>query len=53
MGYLSYINLDKVSLSGTNQYGQYYLSNSNVTPSGTGITTSSFSTTGSVPSCSF
>jgi len=53
-GYLANINLDSVSLSGTNQYGAYFLYNTNITPAGTGITTSSFTPpTGSVPSCTF
>jgi polygalacturonase len=53
--YLANVNLDVVAqYSGSpDQYAGIALDNSNVTPSGTGITTSSFSTAGSVPTCSF
>jgi len=53
VAYLANINLDAVSILTGSQYGTYSLDNSNVTPSGTGITTSSFTTTGSVPICAF
>ena len=53
--YLANVNLDVVAqYSGSpDVYAGIALDNSNVTPSGTGITTSSFSTAGSVPTCSF
>jgi polygalacturonase len=51
--YFANINLDNTSQNGSNQYAAIALDNSNMTPSGTGITTSSFSTAGSVPTCSF
>ena len=53
--YLAYINLDTVAQDGAalDEYGGFALDSSNVTPSGTGVTTSSFSTAGSVPTCSF
>jgi len=50
--YLAYISLDSTTQSG-DQYAGVALDSSNITPSGTGVTTSSFTTTGSVPSCSF
>ncbi len=50
--YLANIDLDQTKQS-NDQYGQIFLDNSNITPSGTGITTSSFTISGSVPSCSF
>jgi len=56
VGWLANIHLDAVSTNTSypNQYGTYYLSNSNITPSGTGITTSTFTPpTGSIPTCSF
>ena len=52
-GYLANIALDVTTQSSSNQYAAIALDNSNVTPSGTGITTSSFSTSGSVPTCTF
>jgi polygalacturonase len=51
--YLAYINLDNTSQNSSNQYASIALDSSNVTPSGVGISTSTFSTAGSVPSCSF
>lgn len=51
--YFANISLDNTSQNGSNQYAAIALDNSNMTPSGTGITTSSFSTPGSVPTCSF
>jgi polygalacturonase len=50
--YLAYIDLDATSQS-SDQYANVELDSSNITPSGTGVTTSAFSTSGSVPSCSF
>jgi polygalacturonase len=51
--YFANISLDNTSQNSSNQYAAIALDNSNMTPSGTGITTSSFSTGGSVPTCSF
>jgi polygalacturonase len=52
--YFANISLDNTSQwSGGNKYATIALDNSNMTPSGTGVTTSSFSTAGSVPTCSF
>jgi polygalacturonase len=50
--YLANVSLDATSQSG-DEYATTYLDNSNMTPSGTDVTTSTFSTSGSVPSCSF
>ena len=50
--YLANISLD-TSKQGTNEYATVFLDNSSMTPTGTGVTTSSFTTTGSVPTCSF
>ncbi|KXU82669.1 glycoside hydrolase family 28 [Paraburkholderia monticola] len=50
--YLANVSLDATAQSG-DQYATVGLYNSNVTPSGTGVTTSSFTLSGSVPSCSF
>lgn len=50
--YLADVSLDATTQSG-DEYATVFLDNSNITPSGTGVTTSSFSTSGSVPSCSF
>ncbi|MGD0796879.1 MAG: glycosyl hydrolase family 28 protein [Acidobacteriaceae bacterium] len=52
-GYFANINLDVASQNSSNQDAAIALDNSNMTPSGTGITTSTFSTFGSVPTCSF
>ena len=52
IGWLAHISLDNTSQQ-LNQYGMYGLDASNITPSGTGITTSSFIINGSVPVCSF
>jgi len=52
-GYFANINLDNTSQNSSNSNAAIALDNSNMTPSGTGITTSSFSTGGSVPTCSF
>jgi polygalacturonase len=52
-GYFANINLDVASQNSSNQEAAIALDNSNMTPSGTGITTSTFSTFGSVPTCSF
>jgi polygalacturonase len=49
--WLENIDLDNTSQSA--QYATVELYNSNVTPSGTGVTTSKFSGSGSVPACSF
>jgi polygalacturonase len=53
--YLANVNLDVVAQDGSSpdEYATIALDNSNVVPSGTGVTTSSFSTSGSVPACSF
>jgi polygalacturonase len=51
--YFANINLDNTSQNSSNQYATIALDNSNMTPSGTGISTSAFSTAGSVPTCSF
>jgi len=50
--YLADVSLDATTQSG-DQYATVHLDNSNITPSGTGVTTSTFTTSGSVPSCSF
>ena len=50
--YLANVSLDSTTQSG-DQYTTAFLDNSNITPSGTGVTTSTFNTSGSVPSCSF
>ncbi len=50
--YLAYVDLD-VTTQSSDEYAKVYLDNSNITPSGTDVTTSSFSISGSVPSCSF
>ncbi len=50
--YLANISLDATAQS-SDQYAKVELDNSNITPSGTGVTTSSFVLSGSVPSCSF
>jgi polygalacturonase len=51
---LAYVSLDANALgSGPNQYTNISLDNSTLVPSGTGIATQSFSTPGSVPSCTF
>jgi polygalacturonase len=50
--YLANISLDATAQS-SDQYAKVALDNSNITPSGTGVTTSSFTLSGSVPSCSF
>jgi polygalacturonase len=50
--YLANVNLDATAQSG-DQNAIVSLDNSNVTPSGTDVTTSAFSTSGSLPSCAF
>jgi polygalacturonase len=50
--YLAYIDLDSTTQSG-DEYATVYLDSSNITPSGTDVTTHTWSTSGSVPSCSF
>ena len=53
---LAYISLDLNALntgSNASQYTTISLDNSTLTPTGTGIVTQSFSTPGSVPSCTF
>ncbi|MEX3894703.1 hypothetical protein [Paraburkholderia sp. BR10954] len=50
--WLANVSLDATAQSG-DQYANVGLYNSNVTPSGTGVTTSSFTTTGSLPNCAF
>lgn len=50
--YLAHISLDATAQS-SDQYATVALDASNITPSGTGVTTSTFTISGSVPSCSF
>ena len=50
--YFANVNLDQTTQSG-DQNVTAFLDNSNMTPSGTNVTTSAFSTFGSVPSCAF
>ena len=50
--YLANISLDATAQS-SDQYATVDLDNSNITPSGTGVTTHSFTPSGSVPTCSF
>ena len=56
-GHVQGITLENVSLDVTtmqnNQYASVGLYNSNITPTGTGVTTFSVTGSGSVPSCSF
>jgi polygalacturonase len=48
--YLAYVDLDSTTQQ-DDQYAQVFLHESNVVPSGTGVTTSSWWTRGSVPRC--
>ena len=50
--YLANVSLD-VTTQSSDQDAVAYLDNSNMTPSGTNVTTHTFSTSGSLPSCSF
>jgi polygalacturonase len=50
--YLANVSLD-VTTQSSDQDAVVYLDNSNMTPSGTNVTTHTFSTSGSLPSCSF
>lgn len=53
---LAYVSLDSNGLntgSTPTQYVAISLDSSSITPAGTGVTTSTFSTSGSVPSCAF
>jgi polygalacturonase len=50
--YLANVSLD-VTKQSSDQDATVFLDNSNMTPSGTNVTTSTFTTSGSVPSCSF
>jgi polygalacturonase len=50
--YLANVSLD-ITKQSSDEYAKVYLDNSNITPSGTDVTTSTFSISGSVPSCSF
>jgi polygalacturonase len=50
--YLANVSLDATSQS-NDQDATVFLDNSNITPSGTNVTTSTFTTSGSVPSCAF
>ena len=53
---LAYVSLDSNALntgSNATQYVTVSLDSSSVTPTGTGVTTNTFSTSGSVPACSF
>jgi polygalacturonase len=53
---LAYVSLDmnaQGSMTTATQYATISLDNSSLTPSGTGVTTNTFSTPGSVPTCTF
>lgn len=51
--YLGYVSLDSTTQSG-DEYATVYLDNANITPSGTDVTTSSWTeSTVGIPSCSF
>jgi polygalacturonase len=50
--YMAYTNLDNAGQSG-DQYANIKLYQTNFTPTGTGVTTSSFTAAGSIPSCPF
>lgn len=50
--YLANVSLDATAQS-SDQDATVFLDNSNMTPSGTNVTTGTFTTSGSVPSCSF
>lgn len=50
--YLAHVNLDATAQSG-DQYANVGLDSSNDVPSGTGVTTSNFTMSGAVPSCTF
>jgi len=51
--YLANVDLD-VTTQSSDEYATVYLDNSNITPSGTDVTTTSYTqSSGSVPSCSF
>jgi len=50
--YLANVSLDVTTQSG-DENATVFLDNSNITPSGTDVTTSTFSISGSIPSCSF
>jgi polygalacturonase len=50
--YLANVSLDATAQS-SDQDATVFLDNSNMTPSGPNVTTSTFTTSGSVPSCSF
>jgi polygalacturonase len=50
--YLANVSLDATAQS-SDQDATVFLDNSNMTPSGTNVTTSTFTTSGSLPSCSF
>jgi polygalacturonase len=50
--YLANVSLDATAQS-SDEFATVFLDNSNITPSGTNVTTSTFTTTGSVPTCSF
>src|SRR5262249_44742631 len=50
--YLAHISLDSTTQS-RDQFAMVLLDASNITPSGTGVTTSSFAISGSVPTCAF
>jgi polygalacturonase len=49
---LAYVNLDNATQSG-DQYASLKLHQTNFTPAGAGVSTSSFIASGSIPSCSF
>ena len=50
--YMAYVNLDNVGQSG-DEYADIRLHQTNFTPTGVGVATSSFAASGSIPSCSF
>jgi polygalacturonase len=50
--YLAHISLDSTTQS-SDQDAAVLLDASNITPSGSGVTTSSFTISGSIPSCAF
>jgi polygalacturonase len=52
---LAYVNLDANAIGGAlaTQYAAISLDSSNLVPTGTGVSTPSFTTPGSVPSCTF
>jgi polygalacturonase len=51
--YLANIDLDSTTINSSSRDAKIALDNSNITPTGSGVSTSSFTISGSVPSCSF